>query len=197
MILNRNQEICSLPTRTHLSFQNYIIIDYTTQDTIELSKDQYNPFRLGKLPITLDTSFNVLYVDLFALSFGQKEPLMKRENRTWVSIIYKCSRAVRDEILLLPIEEIHAEFRKEQCPHRTCQYWQKTPGVNREIYCLLARYRLLSSFGEDKGYTLEQISRIFSVCREWVRRIEDNGLRRLKHNRNIKKGERTYETTNK
>jgi hypothetical protein len=124
-----------------------------------------------------------IYIDLFGLRFGHKEQLKRRIGRGWISIYYGCSRSVRDEILLLPAEDIVSTFANHNCLHEECQYWSHPTGVKSKyaINCILARYMVMDSIDLKCGLTLEEISRIFRCTRERIRQIEEKAMRRMRH----------------
>jgi hypothetical protein len=159
----------------HLHYNPVVFWD---QDyLIRLSSDKNVPFSVT------DHHADTIYIDLFALRFGHKEQLHRRIGKGWIPLHYTCSRSVRDEILLLPVDDTINAFARENCRHRECQYWSHPTGVKSKyaINCILARYMVMSSIDLKCGLTLEEVSRIFKCTRERIRQIEEKAMRRMRH----------------
>jgi len=101
----------------------------------------------------------------------------------WTPIHYACSRAERDAILFLSLEEIidHEEFHC--CTYKGCQYWSNPTGIKGRyaFNCILVRYRALGVFEQKAGLTLEEVSRIYGCTRERIRQIQDRAMQRMRH----------------
>jgi hypothetical protein len=180
VIIANDGTIQSLTVREHLKFQELV---YADDVIIRLTGDKHGTFELveGKADYT--------YIDLFAITFGFKEPLQKREGRGRVKITYGCSRAVRDEILYLPKEEIIEIFSANNCIQEFCQYWSYPTRINSKyaFTCLLARYRAINNIAHKEGFTLEEVGRIYACTRERIRQIEEKALRRMRHKSRLEK----------
>lgn len=175
MIIELDGAIRFLTVGEHL--QNKSVVFQSRDFAIKLNSDKNEPFAIVE-----DQSENI-YIDLFALRFGHKEQLKRRIGKGWISIHYGCSRSVRDEILLLPAEDIVDFFVEHNCAHEECQYWSHPTGVKSRyaINCILARYMVMDTIDLKCGLTLEEVSRIFRCTRERVRQIEEKAMRRMRH----------------
>ncbi len=175
MIISPDDSIRFLTVAEHFRYQPIIL--WNENYVIRLSSDKQMPFALT--PHHADN----MYVDLFAMRFGHKEQLKRRVGSGLATVQYGCSRAVRDEILLLPPETIIHTFSHENCYHQECQYWSHPTGVKSKyaINCILARYMVMSSIDLKNGLTLEEISRVFKCTRERIRQIEEKAMRRMRH----------------
>jgi hypothetical protein len=175
MVIKPNGTIRFLTVGEHL--QNKLIVFQGKEFTISLNSDKKEPFSVTK-GLSED-----IYIDLFALRFGHKEQLKRRIGKGWVSIHYGCSRPVRDEILLLPAEDLVNAFLNHNCFHEECQYWSRPTGVKSKyaINCILARYMVMDTIDLKCGLTLEEVSRIFRCTRERIRQIEEKAMRRMRH----------------
>lgn len=130
-----------------------------------------------------------IYIDLFALRFGQKEQVRRKTGDGWTPIHYGCSRMMRDALLFLPIEEIVDNDRCQCCDDHTCQYWSHPTGVKGRyaFNCILIRYRGLGVFDQKIGLTLEEVSRIYGCTRERIRQIQDRAMERMRHHTRLDK----------
>ncbi|GAK58649.1 RNA polymerase, sigma 70 subunit, RpoD [Candidatus Vecturithrix granuli] len=180
MLILKNGEVQHLTVGEHTKYKNVVFSD---DIKIELTNDKKLPFRLmeGDNP-------GLTYIDLFALNFGYKERLKKRDSTGWTKIYYGCSRSVRDEILFLREEEIIEVFSTQNCHQQACQYWSNPTGLTDRRYafnCILARYRTMNHIGLKEGFTLEEVGRIYACTRERIRQIEEKALRRMRHKSRI------------
>ncbi|PIE34999.1 hypothetical protein CSA56_05845 [candidate division KSB3 bacterium] len=123
------------------------------------------------------------YIDWFALHFGQKEQQYRKVAEGLRAIHYGCSRAERDQILLLPIEDIVDCGAVGCCDDNACQYWSHPTGISGRyaFNCVLIRYRTLGTFNQKAGLTLEEISRIYGCTRERIRQIQKRAIQRMRH----------------
>ncbi len=130
-----------------------------------------------------------IYIDLFALRFGQKEQLKRRVSTGWAPIHYGCHRAERDAILFLPIETVIDERTCHCCPNNVCQYWSNPTGVKGRyaFTCILVRYRAMGLIDQKSGLTLEEVSRIYGCTRERIRQIQDQAMQRLRRCTRLKR----------
>lgn len=175
MIMRRDGTVRHLTVAEHLRYQPVIL--WNDEQIIRLTSNKQMPF-------ALDTHrADSVYVDLFALRFGHKEQSKRRIGSGLVPIQYGCSRAVRDEILLLAPEVIIKTFAHRNCQHQECQYWSHPTGIKSRyaINCILARYMVMSSIDLKSGLTLEEVSRVFKCTRERIRQIEEKAMRRMRH----------------
>ena len=176
MHIHKNGDIEFLTVGEHSKYKNVV---YSNEVKIELTNDKKLPFR-----ITKGENPPFIYLDLFAMNFGYKERLKKRDSTGWTKIYYGCSRSVRDEILFLGEDEIIEMFSKDNCHHQSCQYWSNPTGLTDRRYafnCILARYRTMNHIGLKEGFTLEEVGRIYACTRERIRQIEEKALRRMRH----------------
>ena len=175
MIIGHHEMVRFMAESEHLQYQPIVLWD--EEHLIRLTSNKQMPFMVT--PHHADT----IYVDLFALRFGHKEQLKRRSGEGWVPIRYGCSRAVRDEILLLPPDKIIRIFSEKNCFHKECQYWSHPTGIKSKyaINCILARYMAMSSIDLKCGLTLEEVSRVFKCTRERIRQIEEKAMRRMRH----------------
>ena len=97
VIITKDRKLQYLTIHDHLKFKDVV---YMNKITIRLTGDKRGTFEI------VDGGVDYTYIDLFALTFGFKEPLKKRDGHGRVDIEYGCSREVRDEILYLPEEEL-------------------------------------------------------------------------------------------
>ncbi len=180
MLIQRDGEIQHLTVGEHSKYKNVV---FSGGDKIELTNDKKLPFKILK-----GDNASQLYVDLFAMNFGYKERLKKRDSTGWTKIYYGCSRSVRDEILFLSEDAIIDMFSRNNCHHQTCQYWSNPTGLTDRRYafnCILARYRTMNHIGLKEGFTLEEVGRIYACTRERIRQIEEKALRRMRHKSRI------------
>lgn len=180
MLVHKNGKTQHLTVGEHAKYKNIVFLDTSK---IELTNDKKLPFRVSE-----GDSPDTMYIDLFALNFGYKERLKKRDSTGWTKIYYGCSRAVRDEILLLSEDEIIEMFSTDNCHHQSCQYWSNPTGLTDRRYafnCILARYRTMNHIGLKEGFTLEEVGRIYACTRERIRQIEEKALRRMRHKSRI------------
>jgi hypothetical protein len=175
MILKPDGTVRFLTVGEHLQRKTLIYQDRTY--TIHLSSDKHHPFRIVE-----EGSEEDIYIDIFALHFGQKERLKRRTGTGWASIPYCCNRAKRDMILLLPVDELIDEYSSYQC-RPGCQYYSPPTGVKGPYVfnCILLRYRVLGIFDLKSGLTLEEVGRIYGCTRERIRQIQKNAMRKLRH----------------
>lgn len=175
MIIQADRTVRFLTEREHLHRKTLVYQDSTR--SIHLGFDKYHPFDLreGGPP-------EVIYIDIFALHFGQKEQVKRRTGTGLMPIHYCCDRAKRDAILLLPVEELIETASQYQCQPE-CQYYSPPTGVKGPyaFNCILLRYRLLNIFDMKSGLTLEEVSRIYGCTRERIRQIQEQAMRRLRH----------------
>ena len=189
MIIELNGTIHFMTVGEHL--QNKSVVFWDNEFMITLNADKHAPFCVTK------SQADNIYIDLFALRFGHKEQLKRRIGKGWISIHYGCSRSVRDEILLLPAEDIVEAFAKSNCFHETCQYWSHPTGIKSKyaINCILARYMVMDTIDLKCGLTLEEVSRIFRCTRERIRQIEEKAIRRMRHHTRLNRFKVFYERT--
>lgn len=175
MIIESNGIVRFLTVGEHL--QNKSIVFRSRDFAIKLNSDKNEPFSIVE-----DRSEDI-YIDLFAMRFGHKEQLQRRIGKGWITVHYGCNRSVRDEILLLPAEDIVNFFAEHNCVHEECQYWSHPTGVKSRyaINCILARYMVMDTIDLKCGLTLEEVSRIFKCTRERIRQIEEKAMRRMRH----------------
>ena len=130
-----------------------------------------------------------IYIDWFALRFGQKERLQRKIASGWTSIHYGCARAERDALLLLPLDEIVERNACHCCTDNSCQYWSHATGLKGRyaFNCILIRYRAMGHFDQKAGLTLQEVGRIYGCTRERVRQIQQRALERLRHHRRLGK----------
>jgi hypothetical protein len=188
VIITNNGRIQSLTVQEHLRLKELI---YVNNVIIRLTGDKRGTFEIT--PGGADYT----YIDLFALAFGFKEPLQKREGRGRIDILYGCSREIRDQILYLPEEEIIDIFSANNCTQKHCQYWSCPTRVNTRyaFTCLLARYRVIDHVAQKEGFTLEEVGRIYSCTRERIRQIEEKALNRMRHKSRLDKFKAFHERT--
>ena len=124
-----------------------------------------------------------LYIDLFALRFGQKERLRRKVSTGWAPIHYGCPRSARDAIFFLPVDEVIDEGTRHRCPYKACQYWSNPTGIKGRyaINCILVRYRAMGVIDQKPGLTLEEVSRIYGCTREQIRQIQERAMQRMRH----------------
>ncbi len=175
MIIELDGTIHFMTVGEHL--QNKSMVFWNREFIVSLNSDKRDPFSVTK------SQAKNIYIDLFALRFGHKEQLKRRIGKGWIPIHYGCSRSVRDEILLLPPEEIVNAFANHNCSHEECQYWSHPTGIKSKyaINCILARYMVMDTIDLKCGLTLEEVSRIFRCTRERIRQIEEKAMRRMRH----------------
>jgi len=181
MIIKPDGTVRFLTVGEHL--QNKALVFRNSELAISLNADKHEPFL-----VTVDHAED-LYIDLFGLRFGHKEQLQRRIGKGWVPIEYGCSRSVRDEILLLPADEVINAFVNQNCAHQECQYWSHPTGVKSKyaINCILARYMVMNTIDLKCGLTLEEVSRIFRCTRERIRQIEEKAMRRMRHHTRLER----------
>lgn len=188
VIITKDRTIRSLTIHEHLQFRD---LAYVNNLIVRLTGDKRGTFAIS--PGDADYT----YIDLFALAFGFKEPLKKREGHGKVDIQYGCSREVRDEILYLPEEEIIDIFSTNNCTHSQCQYWSCPTRTDSKyaFTCLLARYRVINHVAHKENFTLEEVGRIYACTRERIRQIEEKALGRMRHKSRIYKFRPFHEKT--
>jgi len=188
VIITNSGKIQSLTVHEHLQLKELV---YVNNLIIRLTGDKRGTFEIT--PGGADCT----YIDLFALAFGFKEPLKKREGHGRVNIQYGCSRDIRDQILYLPEEEIIDIFSANNCTQKHCQYWSYPTRINTRyaFTCLLARYRVINHIAQKEGFTLEEVGRIYSCTRERIRQIEEKALKRMRHKSRIDKFKAFHEKT--
>jgi len=180
MLVEKNGRMQHLTVGEHSKYKNVV---FSSDFKIELTNDKKLPFKV----FDGDSPGN-MYVDLFAMNFGYKERLKKRDSTGWTKISYGCSRSVRDEILFLSEDAIIDMFSRDNCHHQACQYWSNPTGLTDRRYafnCILARYRTMNHIGLKEGFTLEEVGRIYACTRERIRQIEEKALRRMRHKSRI------------
>lgn len=174
MIIKPNGKVHFLTVAEHL--QRNAIVYQDSECTVYMHPNKSVPF------IIQEGRGQNVYIDLFALRFGQKEQLNRRVQNGWLPIHYGCSRVKRDMLLFLPIEEILENKQYQCCFSESCQYWSHPVGVKGRyvINCILIRSQ---AFGliDQKALTLEEVSRIYGCTRERIRQIQDRALERLRH----------------
>ncbi len=181
MIIKPDGTVRFLTVNGHLQRKTLAYQD--NEYTVSLHPHQDNPFGMGK------GRGKDVYIDLFALHFGQKEQARRRIAKGWASIRYGCSRAERDTIFMLPLEELIELRTCRQCQVQTCQYWSKPTGVKGPyaFNCILVRYRTLGIIDHKGGLTLEEVGRIYGCTRERIRQIQDHAMRRMRHHTRLKR----------
>jgi len=180
VIITKDGTIRFLTVAEHLKHKELV---YLNKVAIRLVGDKRGTFEITTAGV------DYTYIDLFALTFGFKEPLKKREGRGRVDIQYGCSREVRDQILYLPEEEIVEIFSTHNCPQKQCQYWSCPTKTDSKyaFTCLLARYRSINHVACKEGFTLEEVGRIYACTRERIRQIEEKAIRRMRHKSRLDK----------
>jgi hypothetical protein len=189
VIITNKGQIRSLNVQEHLTLKELV---YINKVIIRLTGD-----KRGTFEITTGGA-DYTYIDLFALAFGFKEPLTKREGHGRVDVQYGCSREIRDQILYLPEDEIIDIFSTHNCSQKHCQYWSCPTRANSKyaFTCLLARYRVITRVAPYKeGFTLEEVGRIYACTRERIRQIEEKALKRMRHKTRIDKFKAFHEKT--
>lgn len=188
MIITKDRKLQYLTIHDHLKFKDVV---YMNKITIRLTGDKRGTFEI------VDGGVDYTYIDLFALTFGFKEPLKKRDGHGRVDIEYGCSREVRDEILYLPEEELIDLFSAHNCSRRQCQYWSCPTRADSKyaFTCLLARYRVISHVAHKETFTLEEVGRIYACTRERIRQIEEKALGRMRHKTRLDKIKAFHEKT--
>lgn len=175
MIIQPDGTIRFLTVAEHGQRKGIIYQDY--ERTVYLFPNKRQPFLLtpghGK----------DIYIDWFALRFGQKEQLRRKIGLGWSAIHYGCDRAARDEVLFRPVDEVIEHQAHAQCHDDTCQYWSPPTGVKGRyaFNCILVRYRTLGLIDQKIGLTLEEVSRIYGCTRERIRQIQERAMHRLRH----------------
>ncbi|GAK58503.1 DNA-directed RNA polymerase [Candidatus Vecturithrix granuli] len=175
MILQPDGTIRFLTVVEHLQRKTMVYQD--SESTIYLQRNKQQPFSLTK------GEGKNIYIDLFALRFGQKEQLQRKTGTGWAPIQYGCPRSERDAILFLPVEEVIDDNTQHSCPYKACQYWSNPTGVKGRyaFNCILVRYRVMGLIDQKVGLTLEEVSRIYACTRERIRQIQDRALQRMRH----------------
>ncbi|MBD3306672.1 hypothetical protein GF339_09650 [candidate division KSB3 bacterium] len=175
MIITPDRVVRFMTVAEHLERKAMIYQD--PQRTIYLHSNKNFPF------VMAEGAGEDVYIDLFALKFGQKEQLRKKTGKGMVQIRYGCPRAERDKIFFLPVEEVIDERSRHRCPYNECQYWSNPTGVKGQyaMNCILVRYRALGVLDQKVGLTLEEVSRIYACTRERIRQIQDRAIQRLRH----------------
>jgi len=174
MIIKTDGTVRCLNVEEHLQRKNLVFRDPT--HAILLTSNKKQPF------VVVEGSGDDVYIDLFALHFGQKEQAFRRTNRGLIAIEYGCDRAERDRLLYLPIEKIIENRGEHQCC-KTCQYYSRPVGVKSKyaLHCILARYRAFGVLDFKCGLTLEEVGRIYGCTRERIRQIEEQAIRKMRH----------------
>ncbi len=174
MIIKADGTVRCLNVEEHLQRKNLVFRDPT--HAILLTSNKKQPF------VIVEGAGNDVYIDLFALHFGQKEQAFRRTSRGLVAIEYGCDRAERDQLLYRPIEKIIENRAEHQCCE-TCQYYSRPVGVKSKyaLHCILARYRAFGVLDFKCGLTLEEVGRIYGCTRERIRQIEEQALRKMRH----------------
>lgn len=175
MIIQPDGTVRFLTVHEHVQRKTLIYQDRTC--SIHLSSDKHHPFEI----IEEETGEDV-YLDIFALHFGQKEKEERRIAKGWIPIHYCCERVKRDNILLLPVDELIDSYQTYQC-QQGCQYYSPPTGVKGPyaFSCILFRYRVFEIFDWKSGLTLEEVSRIYGCTRERIRQIQEKAMGKLRH----------------
>ena len=175
MIIKSDETVHFLTVAEHLQHKSMVYQDH--QYTVYLYPNKKEPFLIEK------GRGNNIYIDWFALRFGQKEQVRRKTGSGWAPIHYGCSRAERDATLFLPLDEIIDNEDCHCCPYGGCQYWSNPTGVKGRyaFNCILIRYRALGVFDQKMGLTLEEVSRIYGCTRERIRQIQDRAIQRMRH----------------
>ena len=181
MIIQPDGNIRFLTVAEHL--QRKAVVYQDSERTVSLY-----PNKRQSLVIQPGGSESV-YIDLFALRFGQKEQLRRKTASGWESIQYGCSRMIRDGLLFLPLNEIVDNAECQCCPQHACQYWSHPTGVKGRyaFTCILIRYRALGVFDQRMGLTLEEVGRIYGCTRERIRQIQVRAMERMRHHTRLEK----------
>lgn len=186
MIITKDGSVQSLSVSEHLKFKEVV---YLNAVEVRLVGDKRGTFEISR------AGADYTYIDLFALNFGFKEQLRKREGSGRVDVQYGCSREIRDQILYLSEDEIIDIFSDHNCMQEECQYWScPTRATSKYAFtCLLARYRALNRVACKEGFTLEEVGRIYACTRERIRQIEEKALNRMRHKSRLEKFEAFHE----
>ncbi len=174
MIIRPDGTVRFLTVAEHLQRRSLV---YQDQDcSVYMHPNKREPFLIQ------EGNGNDIYIDLFALRFGQKEQLSRRMKNGVKPICYGCPRAKRDVFLFLPAEQILDHREYQRCSTKTCQYWSHPVGMKGRfvIDCILIRIQALDLINQ-KTLTLEEIGRIYGCTRERIRQIQDRALERLRH----------------
>ena len=176
MIIQADGTVRFLSVAEHL--QRKLIVYQDRETTIYLQRNKQQPFALAQ-----GEGNGNIYIDFFALRFGQKEQMQRKTGTGWTPIHYGCPRSARDTILFLPVEEVIDENTQHSCPYKACQYWSNPTGVKGRyaFNCILVRYRAMGLIDQKVGLTLEEVSRIYACTRERIRQIQDRALERMRH----------------
>jgi len=174
MIIKAGGTVRCLSVEEHLQRKNLVFQD--PNHAILITSNKKQPF-----VVTEGSGYDV-YIDLFALHFGQKEQAFRRTSKGMVPIFYGCERAERDRLLYLPVEKIIEERATHHCCE-TCQYYSRPVGVKSKyaLNCILARYRAFGVLDFKCGFTLEEVGRIYGCTRERIRQIEEQAIRKMRH----------------
>lgn len=178
MIIHANETLRFLTSREHLQQKTLVYQDGSC--SIHLSSDKHRSFDIREGRTEADSE---VYIDLFALQFGQKEHVERRTGTGgWTPIQFCCDRATRDSILLLPVDELIETASRYQCQPE-CQYYSPPTGVTGPyaFNCILLRYRVFGTFDMKSGLTLEEVGRIYGCTRERIRQIQKNAMHKLRH----------------
>jgi hypothetical protein len=180
MVIQKDGIVHSLTISEHLNFKDVV---YLNNIAVRLVGDKRGTFEI------LHGGVDYTYIDLFAMNFGFKEPLTKREGSGRIDIQYGCSREIRDQILYLSEDELIDAFSENNCTQEQCQYWScPTRAYSKYAFnCLLARYRVLHRVACKEGFTLEEVGRIYACTRERIRQIEEKALNRMRHKSRLEK----------
>lgn len=175
MIIKPDGTVRFLTVREHLQRKTLVYQDSTC--SIQLSSDKHHPFCILEEGTEED-----IYIDIFALHFGQKEQATRRTGKGLVPIYYGCDRAERDTTLLFPVAEIIDEPLRHDCC-KGCQYYSPPTGVKGPyaFTCILTRYRTLDILDLKSGLTLEEVGRIYGCTRERIRQIQKQAMHKLRH----------------
>ncbi len=181
MLIKPDGTVHFLSVAEHLQRKAMVYQDHHC--TVYLYPNKRDPFVIKK------GRGHDIYIDWFALRFGQKEQLQRKIAAGWKSIYYGCPRSERDAILFLPLEQIVEHEHCRCCSDKTCQYWSNPTGVKGRyaFTCILVRYRALGMFDQKVGLTLEEVSRIYGCTRERIRQIQDRALQRMRHHTRLNK----------
>jgi len=174
MIIKPDGTIRFLSLEEHLQRKTLVYQDQ--HHTIRFSSNKKFPF------VTSEGNGQEMYIDLFALHFGQKEQASRRTGKGFVPICYGCERRERDRMLYLPVEEVVDKQTRHPCVEG-CHYYSPPVGVHNRyvLNCILARYRAFGILDFKCGLTLEEVGRIYACTRERIRQIEEHALHKMRH----------------
>ena len=175
MLIKPDGSIQSVSVAEHL--QRKALVYQDPNYSVYLYPNKKEPFVIEK-----GHGENV-YIDWFALRFGQKERLRRKVASGWEPIHYGCSRAERDVLLFLPLDEILERETCHCCTDNSCQYCSPPTGLKGRyaFNCILTRYRAMGYFDQKTGLTLQEVGRIYGCTRERIRQIQVRAMERMRH----------------